>query len=152
MKKLIILFLLFIFYCQTEKEIVNPKCEEGLVFQFKSKLPLSTKLYNCELIDEETGDIIQSFQSMINNNQFVKINDLDKGKLVKLKIKDIDSNNIAISNVVESCNLDREIIDVTSFVLPSYITKGEVKVTLLFPCAEIDTKNYLLLNYIHVVK
>jgi hypothetical protein len=152
MKNLLTIFILSLLSCQTQEETINPKCENGLIFQFKSDLPLSTKLYDCELIEDGTEKVIQSFKSMINDNQFVKINDLDKGLKLKLKVKDNISNKVITSNIVESCSEIREVVEIKGFSIPVNEIKGEVKITLLFPCAEIDTKNYLLLNYIHVVK
>lgn len=137
MYKYLILFL-FLFSCKPQQEITTDKCEEGLVFQIKSNLPLSTKLYNCELINDETEEVIQGFQSMIN--QFVKVDNLNKNQRVKLRIKDIASDNSAVSKVVESCNSELQEIDVTGFFTPVSPVIGEVKVTLLFPCAEIDAK------------
>ena len=77
---------------------------------------------------------------MVNNIQFIKINDLDAGQRVQLRIADIAGSNVAVSEAVESCSETPTEIDISSFSVPVAVPRGEVTITLLFPCPEIDVK------------
>lgn len=144
MKNLIIICfsLLGLLSCTNPLENIEvvKKCPNGLVFRVKSTLPLSTRLYKCELISEDSKKTLLSFQSMVNNIQFIKINDLDAGQRVQLRIADIAGSNVAVSEAVESCSETPTEIDISSFSVPVAVPRGEVTITLLFPCPEIDVK------------
>lgn len=114
------------------------KCPSSLQFRIKSNLPNSTRLYNCEVIRDDTQARLVTFQSTVNNGQILKIDGLDSDQSVRLRISDVASTTVATSPAVDACATDIQLIDITSFTPLPPINTGEVLITLQFPCTEID--------------
>ncbi len=114
------------------------KCPSSLLFQLKSKLPNSTRLYNCEVIREDTKARLMSFQSTVNNGQVIRIDGLDSDQQVRLRIADVASTVVAASGAVDACTAETQTIDITAFSPLPVVLTGVVQITLQFPCTEID--------------
>lgn len=114
------------------------KCPSSLLFRIKSDLPNSTRLYNCEVIREDTKARLVSFQSTVNNGQVIKIDGLDSDQSVRLRIVDVASTAVALSGAVDACTTETQVIDLTSFAPLPVVPTGVVQITLQFPCTEID--------------
>ncbi|WP_028524693.1 hypothetical protein [Runella limosa] len=114
------------------------KCASPLYFRVTSKLPTSSQLYGCEVINENTKAVLARFQSTVNNGQVLKIEGLDSDQKVRLRIADVASSAVATSAAVDACASETQPIDLSSFATLPPIETGEVLITLQFPCTEID--------------
>ena len=114
------------------------KCGAPLYFSITSKLPNSSQLYNCEVINDNNQAVLVRFQSTVNNGQVLKIEGLDSDQKVRLRIADVASSAVATSAAVDACASATQSIDLSSFATLPPIETGEVLITLQFPCTEID--------------
>lgn len=114
------------------------KCATPLTFTVKSSLPVSDRVYDCELLNATTNAIMRSFQSKISSGSSIKISNLESGAQVKLKVYDNQSSAIGISSAVDPCSATAQTIDLSAFKVPSSLQSGEVRITLQFPCKALD--------------
>lgn len=114
------------------------KCPTPLTFTVKSSLPVSDRVYDCELLNATTNVILKSFQSKISSGSSIKISNLESGVQVKLKVYDNQSSAIGLSSAVDPCSATAQTIDLSSFKVPSSLQSGEVRITLQFPCKALD--------------
>lgn len=114
------------------------KCSNPLIFTVKSSLAPSDRLYNCELLNALTNVIIKSFTSTISSGSTIRISNLESGTQVRLKVYDNQSSAIGFSNPIDPCSASPQSIDLSNFKAPSSLKPGEVRITLQFPCKELD--------------
>lgn len=95
------------------------KCSNGPGFKIRSVLPNSDYRYTFTVVNAETNAQLQSFQTTANNNEVVRLSGLDSDQKVRLRIADIVSSAVAISEPVDACAGNAElVVDITSFKLP----------------------------------
>ncbi|AEI50993.1 hypothetical protein [Runella slithyformis] len=95
------------------------KCPNGPGFKIRSVLPNSDYRYSFTVVNAETNAQLQSFQTTANNNEIIRLSGLDSDQKVRLRIADIVSSAVAVSEPVDACAGNTEqVIDITSFKIP----------------------------------